>query len=411
MSARGIQAKVGVVSVDEQQRRKGSAHGGSKCRPVGALVGTLLLVASALNLAGCGTSASGASPTTRSPSSRVTTISLSSPTYRPKAPPGTTDDYHCTLLNPHLKNSSYVISSHFFPGSPEDHHAGLFLVPPSLASEAEKANVGGKGWTCFGEAGLPNEPINEIGSTPFLSVWSPGHGVDDLPRGTGIELPAGTMVIMQVHYNLLIGDKPVTNRLVVQTVPISTPLLPLKLDLSFAAPDVPCPTGVGGPLCDRAASLAHQGQEFGPMAITFVNAIEAACGRNPSDPPSGDSTTCTFPVTTSGYIVRAQAHMHLLGRSFKLVLNPGTPQATTVLNVPDYNFHYQKAYNLARPIPVTAGEKLQVTCTYDPTLAQELPILRRAPAHFVTWGDGSSDEMCLGLSWISPKLPNSHDPV
>lgn len=371
------------------------------------LLGALVLVASAVAFAGFSAD-SVASPTTGASSSRITTITLTSPTYRPHAAPGTTDDYHCTLLNPHLKRNSYVISSHFFPGSPEDHHAGLFLLPPSLVAEAEKDNVGGKGWTCFGEAGLPNEPINEIGSTPFLSVWAPGHGVDNLPKGTGIELPAGTMVIMQVHYNLLVGDKPVTNKLVVQTVPTTTPLLPLKLDLSFAAPDIPCPTGITGPLCNRAASLAHQGQEFGQSAIGFVNAIEAVCGRNPANPPVGDTTSCTLPVTASGYIVRAQAHMHLLGQSFKLVLNPGTPEAQTVLNVPKYNFHYQKAYNLAKPVHVAAGEPLQVTCTYDPTLAQQLPILRKAPPHFVTWGDGSSDEMCLGLSWISATLPNAH---
>ncbi len=393
-----------------EQKRRGrvGARSRSIAGPWGALFGALALVASAAALAGCSADSSGASPTTGASSSQITTITLRSPLYRPKAPPGDTDDYHCTLLNPHLKTNAYVISSQFFAGSPEDHHAGLFLLPPSLVAEAEKANVGGKGWTCFGEAGLPNEPINEIGSTPFLSVWAPGHGVDDLPKDTGIELPAGTMVIMQVHYNLLVGDKPVTNKLVVQTVPMSTPLLPLKLDLSFAAPDIPCPAGVTGPLCNRATSLAHQGQEFGPMAVTFVNAIEAACGRNPSNPPAGDTTSCTFPVSSTGYIVRAQAHMHLLGQSFRLVLNPGTPRAQTVLDVPNYNFHYQKAYNLAKPIHVTAGEPLQVTCTYDPTLGQELPILRKTPPHFVTWGDGSSDEMCLGLSWISTTLPNPH---
>jgi len=395
------------MSVGERKlQRSIGARVGSNAGPAGALVAIFILIASAL--AGCTTDASAASASAGTSSPDITTISLSSPTYRPTAQPGTTDDYHCTLLNPHLTHNSYVISSQFFPGSPEDHHAALFLLPPSLVSEARQANVGGRGWTCFGEAGLPNEPINEIGSTPFLSVWAPGHGVDNLPKGTGIDLPAGTMVIMQVHYNLLVGDKPVSNRLEVDTVPTSTPLLPLKLDLSFAAPDIPCPAGVTGTLCNRAASLAHQGQEFGQSAVGFVNAIEAACGRNPSDPPAGDSTSCTFPVTASGYIVRAQAHMHLLGRTFKLVLNPGTPQAKTVLDVPNYNFHYQKAYNLARPIPVTAGEKLQVTCTYDPTLAQELPILRKAPSHFVTWGDGSSDEMCLGLSWISATLPNTH---
>ncbi len=230
---------------EHKRRRRIGSVSGSKGRSWGVLLGVFALVASAGAFAGCSAS-SGASPTTAASASRVTTITLRSPSYRPKAARGTTDDYHCTLLNPHLKKNAYVISSQFFPGSTEDHHAGLFLLPPSLVAEADKANVGGRGWTCFGEAGLPNEPINEIGSTPFLSVWAPGHGVDDLPNGTGIELPAGTMVIMQVHYNLLVGDKPVTNKLVVKTVPMSTPLLPLKLDLSFAAPDVPCPAGVTG---------------------------------------------------------------------------------------------------------------------------------------------------------------------
>ena len=103
--------------------------------------------------------------------------------------------------------------------------------------------------------------------------------------------------------------------------------------------------------------------------------------------------------------------MHLLGVSFKMVLNPGTPGQQTILDVPDYNFHYQKAYNLAAPVPVSAGDTVQVSCTYNPTLAQQLPILRKVPPHFVTWGDGSSDEMCLGLTWTSASLPNPHYPV
>jgi len=82
-----------------------------------------------------------------------------------------------------------------------------------------------------------------------------------------------------------------------------------------------------------------------------------------------------------------------------------------VLRVRNYNFHYQKAYNLSTPVRVTAGERIQVNCTYDPALAQQLPILRKSPPHFVTWGDGSSDEMCIGLVWTSTVLPNPHSSV
>ena len=103
--------------------------------------------------------------------------------------------------------------------------------------------------------------------------------------------------------------------------------------------------------------------------------------------------------------------MHLLGATFKMVLNPGTSQARPVLDAPNYNIHDQRSYNLATPIPVTRGEPVVVTCTYDPTLAQELPILPKVPPHFVTWGDGSTDEMCIGLAWTTEGLPNSGDSI
>lgn len=340
----------------------------------------------------------------------VKSVTLVSGAYKPTASVGSTDDYHCSLLNPHVTTDSYVVSSQFKPGSAEVHHAVLSLVPPSLAAEAQRENAasGGNGWTCFGAPSLPHASLLDFFKTPWLSVWAPGHGADTLPAGTGIPLPAGSLVVEQVHYNLLVGDKPVKNSLVLDTVPVSSALLPLHVDIALAPPDIPCPTGVTGPLCTRAASLANQGQRFGADQVGIVNFIEEACGNNPANPPVGDTASCdTWSVGENGYIVRAQAHMHLLGRSFSLVLNPGTPQAKTVLNVSDYNFDYQKAYNLSTPIPVKAGDKLQVTCTFDPQIAQRIPILRKAPAHFVTWGDGSSDEMCLGLVWTAASLPKA----
>jgi hypothetical protein len=370
------------------------------------LTGVALVVV-ALVAAGVALATSGSAS-----ASPVTTIDLTmAHAYTPRAAPGSTDDYHCTLVDPHIRKNSYIISSQFVPGSTEVHHAALYLVPPSLAAIAERDDEVGKGWTCFGEGALPNTNIAGLAAVPLLSFWAPGHGADDLPKGTGVPLPAGSLVIMQVHYNLLAGDRPVRNQLVLRTVPISTPLQPLHLDLMLAPPDIACPAGVTGPLCDRAASLANLGQRFGQEAVDEVDGIESLCGRDPSDPPPGDTATCRSSMATNGYIVRVQAHMHLLGASFTMVLDPGTPEARTVLSVPEYNFHYQRSYNLATPIPVRAGEPVEVSCTYNPTLAQELPALRKAPPHFVTWGDGSTDEMCIGLAWTSAVRPDPHAPV
>ncbi len=328
----------------------------------------------------------------------VTTLTLQGNSYTPQAPTGATDDYHCTLVNPHVTHNSFIVSSQFFPNSIEVHHAILFLIPPNLAAAAVAADHGGKGWTCFGESALPGTvPINQISNTPWLSAWAPGHGKDVLPAGTGVKLPAGSMVVMQIHYNLLRGDKPVRAKLQLNTVASTTALKPLDLDLMPAPPDIPCPAGVTGPLCSRAASLADLGHRFGESAVVFDSVIESICGRNPVNPPSGDTTSCTWPIGAGREIVRLGVHMHLLGRGMKIVLDPGTPKAQTLLNVPDYNFDYQRSYTLAHPVTTGPGDSIGVTCTYDPTLRQELPQLRKLPPRYVTWGDGSSDEMCLAL--------------
>jgi hypothetical protein len=38
-----------------------------------------------------------------------------------------------------------------------------------------------------------------------------------------------------------------------------------------------------------------------------------------------------------------------------------------------------------------------VTCTHDATLRDRLPALQGLPPRYVVWGEGSTDEMCLGI--------------
>jgi hypothetical protein len=155
-----------------------------------------------------------------------------------------------------------------------------------------------------------------------------------------------------------------------------------------------------GPLCNRAATLKNLGQRFGASQVDFVNLLETVCGRNPAHPPQGDSTSCTWPIGWSGKILRITPHMHLLGRTMKVVLDPGTPEAKVLLDDTDYNFDYQRSFAIT-PTTVQPGDRVQVSCTYDPRLHELLPQLRYLPPHFVTWGDGSTDEMCLAiLAWV-----------
>ena len=241
----------------------------------------VVVVAGALGAVAMATT-SGSGKTNTATNSLISTVSVASPRYTPRAAVGATDDYHCNLVNPHITKDSYVVSSQFRPGSGEVHHAVLALVPPAETAQAIAANTatGGKGWTCFGAPSLPNASLAAFLSTPFLSVWAPGHGADVLPKGTGIALAKGSLVIEQVHYNLLVGDKPVTNSLVLNTVAASTSLLPMQSQYLVAPPNIPCPAGVTGPYCSYQASLNYLGQRFGTDGLLMAKGIDAICREN-----------------------------------------------------------------------------------------------------------------------------------
>ena len=78
-------------------------------------------------------------------------------------------------------------------------------------------------------------------------------------------------------------------------------------------------------------------------------------------------------------------------------LNPGTPGAQSLLDVPSFDFDDQKLRPLPAPVELEPGDMLQVTCTHDASLRRQLPQLSKLPPRYVVWGDGTSSEMCLGL--------------
>ena len=86
--------------------------------------------------------------------------------------------------------------------------------------------------------------------------------------------------------------------------------------------------------------------------------------------------------------------MHLLGRSIRVELNPGTDRARVLLDIPRWDFHWQGAYTLAEPVVAERGDTVRVTCRHDATLRDGEP-------RYVVWGEGTTDEMCLGVLQVT----------
>lgn len=330
---------------------------------------------------------------------RFQNLSMPAP-YTPKAPNGGTDEYRCFLIDPKLTAEAYLTGSQFLPQNADIvHHAIFFRIGPGSADEARKLDAGtpGDGWTCFGDSGVS-------GGT-WVASWAPGANETLLAPNLGYPMPPGSLMVMQIHYNLLAtggkagGADQSAIRLRLNDT--TTAMTPLQTSLLPAPIELPCAAAETGPLCDRAAAVADVTQRFGAGVGGQEDQLVKLCGRG-AGPVAGTTQHCDRPVPRAATIHAVAGHMHLLGRSITIELNPGKPGAQTLLDVPRYNFDDQAIHPLAKPVTVHPGDTLRVTCTHDATLRGQLPQLKGTAPRYVVWGDGTSDEMCLGLVVMTP---------
>lgn len=281
--------------------------------------------------------------------------------YTPTAQPGyPNDDYRCFFLEPGNEADAYVTGFEIIPGQPQEvHHMLLFsLLDATTEAAAQDLDDGdpAPGWTCFGAAG------EGIDSDDLLLVagWAPGTNVMRYPAGTGVYVPAGRRMVMQIHYNLTAGAAPDLTGLKIGMAPSverDALLLPLADDGFELAPNVPSVA------YDFTQSL------FGLPEELVVHGI--------------------FP------------HMHTMGRTLTVEKRPigetGDDNVECMADVQRWDFHWQQLAFYETPIVVDGGSQLDVQCTWDTSGRTE-------PTH---WGEGTSDEMCLAFVYVTRNQPGS----
>jgi mono/diheme cytochrome c family protein len=305
------------------------------------------------------------------------------------------DDYHCFLLDPRLARDTFLTGALIRPSATSlVHHVILFEAAGAQAAAAVRLDAasGGRGWTCFGGPGLPSDPAGggagslRFGAPQWLAAWVPGHVTNTLPAGTGIVLHSGAKIVMQVHYNLLHGSRPDRSEAVLTMAPPGTKLTPLDTMLLAAPVELPCPKGSTGALCTRSAALADLGEKYGAGASLLPTGLLFLCGKTLAQ-ARGAVTSCDRPISQRLTVYGVAGHMHLRGREISLVLDPGTPSERTLLHIPRWDFRWQDAYFLKRPVALVPGDTLRLTCRFDTS----------TDTRYVLWGEGTTDEMCLGL--------------
>jgi mono/diheme cytochrome c family protein len=299
-------------------------------------------------------------------------VELETPAFSPVAQGGDLaefDEYRCFLMDRTFDTTEFITGYEVLPGTPDVvHHVLAMLVDVDAQSDAPGKTNGEvmaaldaespdrDGWPCFGMAG---DQV-EVESVPV--VWAPGQGVVEYPGESGVPVLPGHRVVVQVHYNLANDPGAVTDRSVV------------RLRLADSVTNVGVFT-LDDPFLDTLyddtpATLAP-GQP----------SVEYKWKRDVSD---------YFGDTPDVKLWGVMPHMHQRGKSYRMDL--GTPgNMGCGVNVPAWDFHWQRMYFYAHPIAMTKSSRFEVTCDFD-TSADTSPVLP---------GWGTRNEMCLATLYFT----------
>ncbi len=87
--------------------------------------------------------------------------------------------------------------------------------------------------------------------------------------------------------------------------------------------------------------------------------------------------------------------MHWLGKDFLLTATRPDGSKMTLIKIPRWDFNWQDSYDLAAPLALTKGTRLDMVAHFDNSAAN--PANPNKPPVIVRWGEQTKDEMCIGF--------------
>ena len=297
--------------------------------------------------------------------------------YEPQLFP---DDYRCFLLDWPETELKYVTGFHAEPGNMQIvHHVIAFMISPEDAANyaALDAESSAPGYTCFGGPG--GDPSSAVG---WIGAWAPGDPGGNTPAGTGIPVEPGSKVALQVHYDSALYVEGMLDQTTVH----------FKIDDTVEKPAFVLPftnyqwlSGSGMDIPAGEASVSHS-HLFDPTPFLGMSLLSDGLIQSNS----------TFEIHSVGL------HMHELGKEIKLEVHRSGGDRACLLEIDDWDFNWQGGYSLENIEIFEPGDKLYIECEWDNSLSNQRSIDGQAQEpRDVSWGEGTSDEMCLGIIYIT----------
>ena len=268
------------------------------------------------------------------------------------------DDVRCFVLDWPVEDQVYVRGIDVRPGNRTIvHHVIAFVGDRADAARLDAADDG-PGWDCTG-FGLDFAPTGSIGG------WTPGDRATTLPGGLGRKVPAGSVIVLQVHYDTAHG-------------------------VDFADQteiDV---------MIEREVEREAKGAAVGNPQWLLDGGMRI--------PPGEDDAMFWFaydPTTVANLgeaflVWGVNLHMHEYGSRGSIAILRASGEVECLLDIPAWEFGWMADYWLAEPVRIDPGDRLYVECHFDNTAANQKIVdgQQQAPREL---GWGTDEEMCGGI--------------
>jgi len=261
-----------------------------------------------------------------------------------------------------VENSEAKTSAKSAEKNPQQEYANWLLVKQgSLEWMRPEAPVIDNGCSVDDNGLFPGHKSSDLGS--LISSYLPGRAPDVYPEGTARKIPAGATVNFQIHYSRTTGKREVDATSVGLIFAKEPPRqISRRIDLSNTMFMIPAGDS------DHAVSECH----------TFNKDV---------------------------LVTSLTPHMHLRGKSMRILADLPNGEQETLLYVPAYSFNWQITYRAEEPIFLPKGTRIEIHATFDNSVNNPT---NPDPKKMVRWGSASETEMMDG--WIEyldapPKSP------
>jgi hypothetical protein len=296
------------------------------------------------------------------------------------------------VLKTNFPEDRWIRAVDFHPGNRSIVHHIIAGVDPSGRGRELDAADPGPGYYDLG--GFGDVPISS-----FLPIWTPGAKSRYCPDGTGYMLPKGADVLIQVHYHKTGKTETDATRVGLY---LSPKPLPREVHTDFVFPNLNMNQAMAAQAKMQEARKA--GKRIGILELfRAVDAIVIPAGSanyevKASTKPG--SSMMARPLDRDILVTSVMPHMHWLGKdfTFSAVLADGKTRIP-LIKIDHWNFNWQGTYAFKEPIRIPKGSWFEVNAHFDNSEAN--PANQNKPPKVVRWGEGTGDEMCIGIfEWV-----------